>query len=68
MIEADGCGMKSFDINTRAVYGMRAVGGGYNSLKKLRGHLNMPKPMTEKNHKTFQRKLEDRPSLLLKLA
>ena len=53
IIEADGCGMKSFDINTRAVFGLRAVGGGYNSLKKLCGHLNMTKPMTEKNHKNI---------------
>ena len=55
--------MKSFDINTRAVYGMRAVGGGCNSLKKLCGHLNMLKPMTEKSHKNISKK-----SLLLKLA
>ena len=26
IIEAGGCGMKPFDINTRAVYGMRAIG------------------------------------------
>ena len=62
MIEADGCEMKSFDINTRAVYGMRAVGGGYNSLNKLCGYLNVPKPMIEKSYKKY------RPSLLLKLA
>ena len=57
MIEADGCGMKSFDINTCAVCGMRAVGGGYNSLKKLCGHLNMPKPMTETIHKNISKKI-----------
>ena len=50
IIEADGCGMKSFDINTRAVYGMRAVDGGYES-SKLCWHLNMPKPMTEKTQR-----------------
>ena len=55
MIEADGCGMKPFDINTRAVYGTRAVGGGYNSLKKLCGHLNMPK-CQKRVIKIFQRK------------
>ena len=59
MIEADGCGMKSFDINTRVVYGMRAVGGGYNSLKKLCGHLNMPKPMTEKSHKNISKRIRE---------
>ena len=36
---------------------MRAVGGGYNSLKKLCGHLNMPKPMTEKSHKNILKKI-----------
>ena len=69
MIQADDCGMKSFDINTRAVYGMRAVGGGYNSLNKLCGYLfKYAKTNDSKESKIFQRKLEDRPSLLLKLA
>ena len=36
---------------------MRAVGGGYNSLNKHCGHLNMPKPMTEKSHKNISKKI-----------
>ena len=34
-IEADGNGMKYFDINTRAVYGMKTVGCGHSALEAL---------------------------------
>ena len=51
--------MKSFGINTRAVYGMKAVGGFYDSLKKLCENLNMPKPMTEKTHNNISKKIRE---------
>ena len=42
-------GMKPFEINIRAVYGMRTIGVDHTGLEKLCGMLNMPKPMTVKN-------------------
>ena len=49
--------MKSFDINTRAVYGMRTVGCGHCALEKLCGYLNMPKPMTEGDYSKLSYKI-----------
>ena len=41
-------GMKPFDINIRAVYGMRTIGFDHTGLEKMCGMLNLPKPMTVK--------------------
>ena len=32
------------------VYGCRTVGAGYQALRKLCGHLNMPPPMTQDSY------------------
>ena len=40
----------SFDINTRAVYSMRACGQGYAGLEKFVSLMNLPKPMTSNNY------------------
>ena len=43
--------MKPFEINYRAVYALRSVGGGYSGFEKLCGFLNLPRPiMTQKNY------------------
>ena len=42
-------GMNPFEVNLRAVYGMRTIGADHASLEKLCGFFNMPKPMTVKN-------------------
>ena len=39
--------MKLFDVNVRTVYGLRAIGGGFSSLQKFCGYLNMAKPLTK---------------------
>ena len=41
-------GMKPFDVNIRAVYGMRTIGSDHTGLEKL-CILNLPKAMTVKN-------------------
>ena len=38
--------VKPFEVNFRAVYGIRTIGGDHTNLEKLCGLLNMPKPMT----------------------
>ena len=44
----DRCrGMKTMEINVRAVYAFRSIGVGYMPLTKLCGLLNMPAPMTK---------------------
>ena len=40
----------SFDINTRAVYSMRACGQGYAGLENFLSLMNLPKPMTPNNY------------------
>ena len=52
-------GMKPFEINIRAVYGMRAIGADHASLEKFCGFLNMPKPMTAKNFINISNNLRD---------
>ena len=38
------------EVNLRIVYGCRTVGAGYQALRKLCGHLNMPPPMTQDSY------------------
>ena len=52
-------GMKPFEINIRAVYGMRTIGADHASLEKFCGFLNMPKPMTAKNFINISNNLRD---------
>ena len=40
-------GMKTMEINVRAVYDFRSIGVGHTPLTKLCGILNMPPPMTQ---------------------
>ena len=42
-------GNKPFEINIRAVYGMRSIGGGHAALEKCCGFLNMPALLTKNN-------------------
>ena len=45
------CGSsKSYDVNRRAVYTMRAIGQGFAGLEKFTSLMNMPKPMTQRNY------------------
>ena len=48
-VESDRGGMKLFVVNVRTVYGLRAIAGGFSSLQKYCGYLNMAKPLTQKN-------------------
>ena len=41
---------QSFDVNERLVYAMRALGQGYNGVKKFTSLMNMPTPMTANNY------------------
>ena len=41
---------KSYDINKRIVYSMRAIGQGYNSLETFMTLMDMPRPMTKNNY------------------
>ena len=41
--------MNPFEVNLRAVYGMRTIRADHASLEKLCVFFNMPKPMTVKN-------------------
>ena len=52
-------GVKPFEVNFRAVYGMRTIGGNHTSLEKLGGMLNMPKPMTVKIFNNIRNILHD---------
>ena len=52
-------GLNPYDINIRAVYGMRSVGLDHSGLDKLCGMLNMPKPMTIKNFNNISSNLRD---------
>ena len=47
----------SFDINTRAVYSMRACGQGYAGLEKFVSLMNLPKSMTSNNYDKIVTKL-----------
>ena len=51
--------MMSFEVNFRAVYGMRTIGGDHTRLEKLCGMLNMSKPMTVKNFNNISNVLHD---------
>ena len=48
---------KGFDINTRAVYSMRACGRGYAGLEKFVSLMNLPKPTTSNNYDKIVTKL-----------
>jgi hypothetical protein len=52
-------GMKPFEINIRAVYGMRTIGADHASLEKFCGFINMPKPMTARNFIKISNNLRD---------
>ena len=52
-------GNNPFDVNIRAVYGMRSIGADHASLEKLCGFFNMPKPMTPKNFTNISNNLRD---------
>ena len=56
-VESDRRGMKLFDVNVRTVYGLRAIGGGFSSLRKFCGYLNMTKPLTQKNFDRLSRQI-----------
>ena len=43
-------GMKTMQINVRAVYGFRCIGIGHTPLTKLCGFLNMPPAMTKNTY------------------
>ena len=47
----------AFDVNTRAVYSMRACGQGYAGLEKFASLMNLPKPMTSNNYDKIINKL-----------
>ena len=42
---------RAYQINRRAFYSIRKIGGGYQSLRKFLCLMNHPPPMTEKNYK-----------------
>lgn len=46
-----------FDMNTRALYSMRACGQGYAGFGKLASLMNLPRPMTSNNFDGIFRKL-----------
>ena len=52
-------GVNPFEINVRAVYGMKAIGAEHASLEKVCGFFNMPKPMTAKNFSRISNNLRD---------
>ena len=52
-------GMKPFDVNIRAIYGMRTIGSDHTGLEKLCSILNLPKPMTVKNFNNISNTLRD---------
>ena len=43
---------KTFDINKRIIYSMRACGQGYASVETFTTLMDMPKPMTKNNYKS----------------
>ena len=49
--------MKLFDVNIRTVHGLRAIGGGFSSLQKFCGYLNMAKQLTQKNFDRLSRQI-----------
>ena len=50
-------GQKVYDVNARAVYAFRQIGGGYEHLKKLCCYMNMPTPMLKNNYQKLTNKL-----------
>ena len=51
--------IKQFDVNIRAVCGMRALGGGHSAVEKLCGYLNMLKPQTHNNYDKLSNKIKN---------
>ena len=51
--------MNAFDVNMRIVYAMRSCGLGYNAHERLCGLMNVPPPVTPKNHHALANKLKD---------
>ena len=52
-------GNEPFEINIRAVYGMRSIGGGHAALEKFCGFLDMPAPMTKNNYDKVSKNLKE---------
>ena len=47
---------KSYDVNKRMIYTMRALGQGHSGIEKLTALMNMPRPMTFKNYTNAAKK------------
>ena len=43
-------GRKTFDVNNKIIYSMRACGQGFSGLEKFTSLMNIPKSMTENNY------------------
>ena len=52
-------GRKFNEVNLRIVYGCWSVGAGYESLRKLCCHLNMPPPMTQDNYDSTSKSIKE---------
>ena len=52
-------GMKTMEVNTRAVYACRGIGIGYTPLTKLCGYMNMPPPMAKTGYNYLSNVLKD---------
>ena len=61
-------GMKPFEVNIRAVYGLRTIGADHASLEKICGFLNMPKPITPKNFTNISNNLRDAAKVVAKCS
>ena len=53
----EGKGGKSFDVNARIIYAMRACGQGHAGVEKFTTLMDMPKPMTKNNYNKVVKKL-----------
>jgi hypothetical protein len=51
------CCDKSFDVNKRMVYTMRALGNGHAGIEKFTHLMDMPNPMTKKNYEKIADKI-----------
>ena len=57
--QSDKSGGRKFnEVNLRMVYGCRSIGAGYESLRKMCCHLNMPPPMTRENYDSTSRSIK----------
>ena len=51
-------GDNKLDVNIGMVYGMRAIGRGYSSLRRLRGYLDSPESMTVNNYDKLSKSIK----------